>query len=137
MIPWLRSEISTICYFDWVRSKGPTFRETPPLTYGGHYELTCGKKKVLKPPTELQSLLIIPTMSLPLATKEISAHPGKNAVTSPTDKVAMQADIDRKASLSLPFSMTTQSDTPSPLHRCASMVLSKRSGKTDTQIMSR
>ncbi|KAF8301114.1 hypothetical protein DL93DRAFT_2122133 [Clavulina sp. PMI_390] len=35
-------------------------------------------------------------MSLPLATKEISNSPGKNAVTSPTDKAVMQADIDRK-----------------------------------------
>lgn len=39
------------------------------------------------------------TMSLPLATKEISHHPGKNAVTSPTDKAAMQADVDRKVRL--------------------------------------
>lgn len=52
-------------------------------------------------------------MSLPLATKEISAHPGKNAVTSPTDKVAMQADIDRKASL--PISLFPQQFDLTPL----------------------
>ena len=35
-------------------------------------------------------------MSLPQATKEISAHPGKNTVTSPTVKADLQADVDRK-----------------------------------------
>ena len=48
-------------------------------------------------------------MSLPQATKEISEHPGKLSVTSPTDKVAMQADVDRKVRLSLfSFTMTPQ-----------------------------
>lgn len=36
-------------------------------------------------------------MSLPQATKEISPHPAKNAVTSPTDKAALQTDVDHKA----------------------------------------
>jgi hypothetical protein len=35
-------------------------------------------------------------MSLPEAHKEISAHPGKMSVTSPTDKAVMEADVDRK-----------------------------------------
>jgi hypothetical protein len=36
------------------------------------------------------------TMSLPPATKSIVSSPGKNAVTDPTDKVALEKDIDRK-----------------------------------------
>lgn len=38
----------------------------------------------------------LPIMSLPQASKEISHNPGKNSVTAPTDKAAMQADVDRK-----------------------------------------
>jgi hypothetical protein len=36
-------------------------------------------------------------MSLPQAVKEISSHPGKNTVTSPTVKADLQEDVDRKA----------------------------------------
>ncbi|CAG8625632.1 17243_t:CDS:10, partial [Acaulospora colombiana] len=39
------------------------------------------------------------TMSLPPATKSIVSSPGKNAVTDPTDKVALEKDIDRKMRL--------------------------------------
>ncbi|QRV89055.1 hypothetical protein RhiJN_17073 [Ceratobasidium sp. AG-Ba] len=35
-------------------------------------------------------------MSLPKATQDVSAHPGANSVTSPTDPATMQADVDRK-----------------------------------------
>ncbi|KAG8786305.1 hypothetical protein FRC16_001757 [Serendipita sp. 398] len=38
-------------------------------------------------------------MSLPPATKTISSSPGKNAVTDPTDKAALEKDIDRKMRL--------------------------------------
>ncbi|KAG8928965.1 hypothetical protein FRC02_006163 [Tulasnella sp. 418] len=38
-------------------------------------------------------------MSLANASKEISAHPGKNSVTSPTVKENMAADVDRKMRL--------------------------------------
>ncbi|PVF96377.1 hypothetical protein CPB86DRAFT_874940 [Serendipita vermifera] len=38
-------------------------------------------------------------MSLPPATKSIVSNPGKNAVTDPTDKVALEKDIDRKMRL--------------------------------------
>ncbi|KZO93654.1 hypothetical protein CALVIDRAFT_539829 [Calocera viscosa TUFC12733] len=34
--------------------------------------------------------------SLPAATKDVSDHPGKNAVTSPTERDVMQKDVDRK-----------------------------------------
>lgn len=42
----------------------------------------------------------LPIMSLPQASKEISHNPGKNSVTAPTDKAAMQADVDRKVRFS-------------------------------------
>lgn len=38
-------------------------------------------------------------MSLPTATKEVTSSPGKNAVTNPTDKVALEKDVDRKMRL--------------------------------------
>ncbi|CUA74610.1 putative protein C32A11,02c [Schizosaccharomyces pombe 972h-] [Rhizoctonia solani] len=38
-------------------------------------------------------------MSLPQATKDTSAHPGRNSVTEPTDAATMHADVDRKMRL--------------------------------------
>lgn len=35
-------------------------------------------------------------MSLPTATKDVSSNPGKTAVTDPTDRVALEKDVDRK-----------------------------------------
>lgn len=35
-------------------------------------------------------------MSLPLANKEVSTHPSKNAVVDPVDKKAQAADVERK-----------------------------------------
>jgi hypothetical protein len=35
-------------------------------------------------------------MSLPTATKDISAHPAKGSVVDPIDKDKKEADVDRK-----------------------------------------